>query len=76
MSLLTPIRSEVLQANTSLFLSRNESNSASSLDVRSWDISTALSGTLGSSGTLLVLHSGSTDPFATLPLFSLLVMLL
>jgi hypothetical protein len=75
-SLLTPIRSEVLHVNTSLFLSRNESNSASSIDVKSWDIITVLSGTLGSSGTLLVSHSSSIGVLAKLHSFSFLVMLL
>jgi hypothetical protein len=45
--------------NTSLFLSRNESNSVSSSVVKSWEMITTLSGTLESSGTLLVSHSGS-----------------
>jgi hypothetical protein len=53
-SMLTPIRSEVCQAKTSLFLSRNESSSASSLADKSWEIITSLSGTLRSKGTLLV----------------------
>jgi hypothetical protein len=59
MSLLKPIRSEVCHAKTSLLLSSNESSSFSSLDDRSCEIITALSGTLGSNGTLLVSHSGS-----------------
>jgi hypothetical protein len=75
-SMLTHVRSKVLHANTSLFLSKNESNYASSLDVKSWDIITVLSGTLGSSGTLLVSHSGSIGLLAKLPSFSFLVMLL
>jgi hypothetical protein len=62
--------------NTSLFLSRNESNSTSSPDVKSWDIITVLSSTLGSSGTLLVSHSASIGLLAKLPSFSFLVMLL
>jgi hypothetical protein len=62
--------------NTSLFLSKNESNSTSLLDVKSWDIIMVLSGALGSSGTLLVLHSGSIGLLAKLPSFSFLVMLL
>jgi hypothetical protein len=57
MSLLT--RSDVCHVKTSLFLSRNESISISSLDDKSWEIITALSNTLGSNGTLLVLHYGS-----------------
>jgi hypothetical protein len=75
-SLLTPIRSEFLHENTLLFLSRNESNSASSLDVKSRDIITVLFGTLGSSRTLLVSHFGSISLLAKLPSFSFLVMLL
>jgi hypothetical protein len=59
MSLLTPMRLEVCHAKTSLFLSRNESNSVSSFDVKFWEIITILSGTLGSNGPLLVSHSGS-----------------
>jgi hypothetical protein len=61
---------------TSLFLSRNDNNLVSSFDVKSWDIITPLSGTLGSSGTLLVSHSGSIDPLAELSSFSLLRLLL
>jgi hypothetical protein len=40
-------------------LSKNDSNSASSSGERSWEIITALSGTLGSRGTLFVSHFGS-----------------
>jgi hypothetical protein len=76
MSLLTTIRSEVLHANTSLFLSRNDNNSVSSFDVKSWDIITVLSGTLESSGILLVSHSGSIDLLAELSSFSFLVLML
>jgi hypothetical protein len=59
MPLLTPVRSEVCHAKTSLFLSRNESSSISSSHERSWEIINALFGTLGSSDTLLISHSGS-----------------
>jgi hypothetical protein len=59
-----------------LFLSRNKSKVASSLDVKSWDIIIVLSGTLGSSGTLLVSHSDSIGLLAKLPSFSFLAMLL
>jgi hypothetical protein len=61
---------------TSLFLSRNESNSVSSFDVKSWEIITVLSDTLGSSGTLLVSHSGSIGLLTRLPSLSPLVVLL
>jgi hypothetical protein len=47
----------IFHANTSLFLSRKESNLVSLLDAKSWEIITALFGTLGSNGTLLVSHS-------------------
>jgi hypothetical protein len=70
MSLLTPIRSEVLHVNTSLFLYKNESNSVSSSAVQSWEIVTTLSGTLGSSGILLVSHSSSIGLLAEMPSFS------
>jgi hypothetical protein len=60
--------------NTSLFLSRNESNSVSSFDVKSCEIITVLSGTLRSSGTLMVSHSGSIDLLAEVPSLSFLVM--
>jgi hypothetical protein len=76
MSLLTPVRSEVLHVNMSLFLSRNESNSVSSSTVKSWEIITALSGTLWSSGTLLVLYYGSIGLLVELPSLSFLAMLL
>jgi hypothetical protein len=59
---------------TSLILSRNESNSVSSSMERSWEIINALSGTLGSRGTLLVSHSGSISCLLTM-LASLLVVL-
>jgi hypothetical protein len=75
-SLLTPVRSEVFHANTSLFLTRNENYSASSLDVKSWDIITILFGTLGSSRTLFVSHFGSIGLLAKLPSLSFLAMLL
>jgi hypothetical protein len=52
MLLLTPVRSKVCHAKTSLFLCWNESSSACSSDDRSWEIIIVLSGTLGSSGTL------------------------
>jgi hypothetical protein len=74
MAVLTPIISEVLHANTSLFLSRNYNNSVSSFDVRSSEIITVLSGTLGSSGTLLVSHSGSIDMLTELSSFSFLAL--
>jgi hypothetical protein len=51
------MRSDVHHAKTSLFLSSNGSNLVSSFDVRSWEIMTVLSGTLGSNGTLFVSHS-------------------
>jgi hypothetical protein len=47
-----------LPSKSSLFLSKNGSNSVSSLCDKSWEIITILSSTLGSSGTLLVSHSG------------------
>jgi hypothetical protein len=53
--------------NTSLFLSRKEINSISSLDVKSWEIITVLSGTLGSNGILLVSHFSSIGLLAELP---------
>jgi hypothetical protein len=74
-SLLTPVRSEVLHAKTSLFLSKNESSSFSSPSVKSWDIVTVLSGTLGSSGIVLISHYGSIGLLLKLPLFCLPVML-
>jgi hypothetical protein len=61
--LLTPVRSEVFHAKTSLFLSKNESNSVSSSTVRSWEIITILPGTLGSRGTFPVSYSGSMAIF-------------
>jgi hypothetical protein len=70
MSLLTPIRSEVHHAKTSLFLSRNESSYVSSFDVKSWEIIRVLSRTLWSNGTLLVSHSGSIDLLVRLPSLS------
>jgi hypothetical protein len=75
MSLLTPIRSEVLHTNTSLFLSKNDNNSVSLFGVRSWEIIAVLSSTLGSNGTLLVSHYGSIDLLADLSPFSFLVLL-
>jgi hypothetical protein len=69
-----PVRSEVFHAKTSPFLFRNESNSISFSGDKSWEIITALYGTLGSSGTLLVSHSGSTVGLLTIPA-SLLVVL-
>jgi hypothetical protein len=74
MLLLTPVRSEVCHAKTSLFLSRNESNLVSSSRDRSWEIITIIYGTLGSKGTLLVSHSGSMAGLLTM-LASLLVVL-
>jgi hypothetical protein len=59
MLLLTPIRSEVVQAKTSLFLSRNDSSSISSFGERSCATSTVLSGTHRSSVTHFVSHSTS-----------------
>jgi glucose uptake protein GlcU len=59
MLLLTPVRSEVFHARTSLFLSRNERSFVSSLGDKSCEIITILSGTLWSSGTLLISHSAS-----------------
>jgi hypothetical protein len=50
-SLLTPTRSEVDHANTSLFLSRKLRISAYSWWLASVPMHTVLSGTLGSSGT-------------------------
>jgi hypothetical protein len=76
MALLTLIRSEVLHTNMSLFLSRKESNSVSSSAVKSQETITTLSGTLESSGTLLVLHTSSIGRLAELPSFSFLEMLL
>jgi hypothetical protein len=74
-SLVTPMRSEVLHAKTLMFLSKNESSSFSSPGVKCWDIVTVLSGTLGSSGTILISHSGSIGLLLKLPLFCLPVML-
>jgi hypothetical protein len=76
MSLFTPIKSEIHHAKTSLFLSRNESNSISLFDVKSWEIIIVLSSTIGSNGTLLVSHSGSIGLLAGLPSLSLLVAVL
>jgi hypothetical protein len=59
MLLLTPVRSEVFHANTSLFLSRNERSFISSLGDKSYEVIIVLWGTLGSSGTLLISHSDS-----------------
>jgi hypothetical protein len=53
-------------------LSRNESNSASSLANKSWEIITSLSGTLGSKGTILVSHSSSISLLTKVPLFFVL----
>jgi hypothetical protein len=75
MSLLSLVRLEVFNANTSLFMSRNESRSFSSSSVKSWDIITILLGTLGSSGTVLISHSGSIGLLMKLPSFCLHVML-
>jgi hypothetical protein len=75
-SLLTPVRSEGFHASTSLFLSRKESNLVSSLDVKSWEIITVLSGTIMSNGTLLVSHSDSIGLLAELSSPSFLAMLL
>jgi hypothetical protein len=76
MSLLTPVRLEVFHVNTSLFLFRKDINSVSSLDVKSWEIFTVLSGTLGSNGTLLVSYSSSIGMLAELPSPSFVAMLL
>jgi hypothetical protein len=58
-------------------LFRNESNSISSLGDKSWEIITILSGTLGSSGTLLLSHSSSLAGLLVEPslLFVALVLL-
>jgi hypothetical protein len=53
MSLLTPIRSEVHHAKTSLFLSRKANNYACSSSLISVPRQTAMSGTLGSMTTFL-----------------------
>jgi hypothetical protein len=53
--------------NTLLYLSRNESNSVSLSIVKSWEIITTLSRTLGSSRTLLVPHSSSIGLHVELP---------
>jgi hypothetical protein len=57
--LLTSMRSKVFHTKTSMFLSKNNSNSVSSSSERSWEIITTLSGTLGYRGTLFVSYSGS-----------------
>jgi hypothetical protein len=75
-SLLTPIRSEVLHVNMSLFLSRSEISCASSLGAKSLDIITVFSGTLKSSETILVSHSGSIVLPTKVPLLSFVAMLL
>jgi hypothetical protein len=67
--LITPVRTEVVQVKTSLFLSKSDNNSASSSDERSCAISTNLYGTLGSSRTCFVLHLAS---IAILPLLQAL----
>jgi hypothetical protein len=59
MSLLTPMRSEVEHVKTSLFLSRNASSSACSSGGVSVSRQTALSGPLGSRGTILKSPSAS-----------------
>jgi hypothetical protein len=74
MLLLTPVRSEVFHVKTSLFLSRNESKSISFGD-KSREIITALFGTLGSKGILLVLHSGSIAALFTMVASVLFVLL-
>jgi hypothetical protein len=66
-SLLTPIKSEVDQAKTSLFLSSNCSSSACSCGLISALMHTVMSGTLGSSANLvksplaLIAFLNSTD---------------
>jgi hypothetical protein len=52
MLLLTPVRSEVFYVKTSLLLSKNDNNLISSSGERSCEIIIALSGSLGSRGTL------------------------
>jgi hypothetical protein len=73
MLLLTPVRSEVFQVKTSLSLSRNESSSTSYSGDRSWVTIIVLFGTLGSSGTLLVSHSGSMAGLVAMPALLLVV---
>jgi hypothetical protein len=58
-SLLTPIKSEVDQAKTSLFLSRNCSNFACSCGLISPLMHTVMSGTLGSRASLVKSPSAS-----------------
>jgi hypothetical protein len=58
-SLLTPIKLEVDQAKTSLFLSRNYRSFACSSGLISAPMHTILSGTLGSSTTLVTSPSAS-----------------
>jgi hypothetical protein len=58
-SLLTPTRSKVDHAKISLFLSRNYKSSACSCGLILVPMQTALSGTLGSSATLLKSPSAS-----------------
>jgi hypothetical protein len=58
-SLLTPIKLEVDQAKTSLFLSRNYRSTACSSELISTPMHTVLSGTLGSSATLVKSPSAS-----------------
>jgi hypothetical protein len=62
-SLLTPIKSEVDQAKTSLFLSRNCNSSACSSRLISALMHTVLSGTLGSSANLVKSPSASILKF-------------
>jgi hypothetical protein len=54
-----PCEVEVCHAKISFFSSKNKSNSVSSLSDKPWEIIIVLSGTLGSSRTLFVSHSGS-----------------
>jgi hypothetical protein len=58
-SLLTPIKSEVDQAKTSLFLSKNYSSPACSCGLISALMHTVMSGTLGSSASLVKSPSAS-----------------
>jgi hypothetical protein len=57
--LLTLVTSKVVQAKTSLFLSRNDGSYTSSYDERSYATNTIFSGTIGSNVTRFVSHSTS-----------------
>jgi hypothetical protein len=65
MLLLTPIISEVVQAKTSVFFSK-DNNSVSSSNERSCTINTVQFDTLGSSVTHFVSHSASIVVLASL----------